>query len=423
MANRPQALEEIHDESDVPGRLQPVVVGGDILGYTYARSFHELYGIRTIVLSGINVRVTSSSRFVDYRVLDGMADEDALVSHLASLGRGLAAAGKVGLLLGSADWHARVISSHKEELSEWYVVPYVDFDLLDEITQKERFYALCEELGIDYPKTWYLDCADADAEPDYDSFPYPLVAKPSNSAAYDNLDFPGKHKVYEISSPDELRSAFEAVRAGGYRHRLIVQDFVPGADDAIRSLTTFSDANGEMRLVSGGRVALQDHSPVRLGNPVTIVSERVDAIVDAAARFLRRTGYRGYANFDIKYDSRDGTYRFFEVNARAGRNTYYVTLGGMNMARPVVLDWVLGQEIPYTEAYDEFVYTLVPPSVVRRSVADDALRERVLAMYRSGRARSPLDYAPDSFEHKLWWRLYYRHQVHNFRKYLWDVEK
>ena len=220
---------------------------------------------------------------------------------------------------------------------------------------------------------------------------------------------------------EELTRAYEAVCAGPYEHELIIQDFIPGGDDAIRSLTTFSDAQGRMRVVAGGRVALQDHSPLAIGNPVCILSEKVDAIIEGAERFLARVGYRGYANFDIKYDERDGSYRFFEVNTRPGRNTYYVSLGGVSFVRPIVDEFVLGREVPYREAYDPYLYTIVPPAVVKRSVEDPALRDDVLAAYRDGRAHNPLDYDADCVQHKLYAKLYTENQVRKFKKYLWDT--
>lgn len=417
MASQPQNLDLIASEADLAQRLQPVVCGADILGYAYVRCYHEAYGIRPIVLSAIDVKVTSSSKFCDYRVIPELNDEAGFVAAVSSLGAQLASEGKVGILHGSADWNTRIISAHKEELSQWYVVPYIDFDLLDDITQKERFYEICAELGIDYPHTWYLDCADKSLELDPAAFPYPLIAKPSNSATYDLLEFEGKKKIYEIQSPEELARVWDAVRASGYAHKLVIQDFVPGGDDAIRSLTTYSDAQGNLRVVAGGRVVLQDHSPLALGNPVCILSEKVDRIVQDAARFLAHVGYHGYANFDIKFDVRDGSYRFFEVNTRPGKNTFYVTLGGMSFVRPIVEDWVLGHEVPYTEAYDPFVYTVVPPKVVRSMVADEALRNTVLAYFKSGKAHNPNDYAPDTLAHKTWAKLAYRHQVSKFKRY------
>lgn len=422
MSQRPQNLGLIQGEGDLAARLQPVVIGADILGYSYVREYREAYGIRPIVVSAVDMKVTSSSRFCDYRVDERCNDEDGLVELLAELGRDIEADGKVGIVHGSADFNTRILSKHREELSQWYVVPYVDFALLDDITQKERFYQICEDLGIAYPQTWYLDCSKPDEPLDVDAFPYPLVAKPSNSASYDLLEFAGKKKIYEIGTPEEMVRVWEAVSHSGYRHKLVVQDFVPGEDDAIRSLTTFSDASGDLRVVSGGRVVLQDHSPLALGNPVCILSEKVDRIVDDAARFLRATGYHGYANFDIKYDSRDGSYRFFEVNTRPGKNTYYVSLGGINFVRPIVEDWVLGREVAYGEAYEPFVYTVVPASVVERTVKDEQLRGHVLDMYRHGLAASPWDYPPDTLRHKFWARVMWDHEPAKFKKYVWDTD-
>lgn len=419
----PKYLAKLCETKDISRYLQPTILGGDILGYTFSRLFAESYGIRSVILSGVDVKVTSSSRFVEYNVLEGMQDEDTVIEHLLRVGKELEEKEKVGLLLGSADWHARIISSHMDELSAYYVVPYIPLTIMDEVTNKRRFYELCEELDIAYPKTWYVNVFEGTDHINLDDFVYPCILKPSLSSAWDNLDFAGKKKVYELKSKEELQEALGFIAAAKYEHDLIIQDFIPGADDAIFSLTTFSDKYGQMQLVSGGRVVLQDHSPAKLGNPVTIASERVDVVIEAASRFLSRTGYVGYANFDIKFDERDGSYRFFEVNARCGRNSYYVSLGGVNLIEPIVKYWVLGEELEYKEAFEDFVYTLVPKKVIEKSIQDPVLRGRVLAAYDTGLAQSPLDAPKDSLKHEFWWRLYYYHQIKNFKRNLWDKTK
>lgn len=412
-------VQRLSSDQEVSEHLVPVVLGGDVLAYSYARCFHEAYGIRTMVVSGVDVKVTSSSRFVDYHVDDAMTrGEDAIVEMLERLGERLAGEGRVGLLLGSADWHVRIISHNKERLERLFVVPYNDFALLDDITQKGRFYQICDELGIDYPDTVSLDCRLPEPGVDLAALRYPLVAKPSNSAAYDLLEFAGKEKVYELSAPEELARVFGLLHEAGYAHDLIVQDFVPGGDDAIRSLTTYSGPDGELLAVSGGRVVLQDHSPARIGNPVCILLERSERLIEDARRFCRHVGYRGFANFDVKYDERDGSYRFFEVNVRPGANTWYMALGGVNFARLIVDDYVLGRELPYREAYRDALYTLVPERVVRDFVADDELRGRALACFSEGRAASPFDYAPDTLSHRLWSWLRAARQHEKFERYL-----
>lgn len=408
----------IGTEEELKDRLAPVVLGGDILGYSYVRAFHERYGLKTIILSQVEVKSTAASRFCDYRIVENMGDEAVLLSYLDTLADELERQGRVGLLLGSVDWHVRFFAHNKEKLSERFILIVNDEELIDRVTRKESFYALMEELGIPYPETWVLNCGPDGDEIDPADFPYPLIGKPSDSSAYDLIEFEGKKKIYEIADAAEMAEVLAALRASGYERPFIFQDCIPGPDDHLRSLTTFSDAKGEMKVVSGGRVVLQDHDPMRLGNPVCIMSEELDEIIEGARRFLAHTGYRGYANFDIKYDPRDDSYKFFEVNARLGRNTFYVSLGGVNFVEPIVDEFVLGREREEIRAYDPFVYELIPPMVVKRHVEDTSLRNKVLAMYRAGFAHSPEDYAPDTLAHKLWSKARRLNMIRKFKRYM-----
>ena len=294
------ASPRIASTADVARRLQPVVVGGDILAYSYVRELHRAYGVeRTIVLATQDIKMLSSSRFTDYRLEPLIHEPEGLYDALERVAAQVRAEDpdRVLLVLGCDDCHARRLSSGKPRLeAAGYTVPYIDFDLLDDITQKRRFYELCDELDIPYPRTWYFDCSEnGPAELPVQDFPYPLIAKPSNSAQFQDADIPRKRKIYEIESAEELAQVWRDIRTSDYDNELVLQDFIPGGDDAIRTLTTFSDASGEVRVVSGGVVCLQDHDPTALGNPLCIMGEREPEIIACAKRFLKRTGYRGFA--------------------------------------------------------------------------------------------------------------------------------
>ena len=123
------------DEKDISRVLQPVIVGADFCGYAYIRCFWEAYAVRSIMLGSADIKSVSRSRHVDYRVVDGLDNAATMLAHLERLGDELIRAGKVPFLVGCGDHYARLISEHKRELEERYYVPYIDFDLLDEITQ------------------------------------------------------------------------------------------------------------------------------------------------------------------------------------------------------------------------------------------------------------------------------------------------
>ena len=416
----------IASAADVARRLQPVVVGGDILAYSYVRELHRAYGVeRTIVLAAHDIKMLSTSRFTDYRLEPNVHDPEGLYDALEGVAAEVRAADpeRVLLVLGCDDCHARMLSSGKPRLeAAGYTVPYLGFALLDDITQKRRFYELCEQLDIPYPRTWYFSCGpDGPEELPVHDFPYPLIAKPSNSAQFQSATIEGWRKIYEIESPEELAQVWRSIRTSDYNNELVLQDFIPGGDDAIRTLTTFSDAAGELRVVSGGVVCLQDHDPTALGNPLCIMGEREQAIIDGARRFLKEVGYRGFANFDIKYDERDGSFRFFEVNTRCGRNTYYMSLGGQNFVELIVREFILGETIDYREAYDPFVYSCVPRYVLDRSMENRTRLQQALDVLRRTPEPYPLHYAPDSLAHNFWARVMHVNQIPKFKRFYWDT--
>lgn len=420
----PQNLDAIKSEADLKSYLQPVVIGGDLLAYTWVRCFHETYGIEPIVLTGLEIKQISTSRLCSNVIVPDIDQGDNLMQALREQGAKIAAQGKVGLVLSCAsDWYVRTLSQHKAELEQWYVVPYIDFPLLDEITQKERFYAICEEIGVPYPMTWVYDCSDTKAKIPVKQFRYPLIAKPSNSARYHYANIPNQKKIYTIERPEELTKLFSDLQASPYDKELIVQDLIPGADDGLRTITCFSDKDGNVRVWSTGRVLLEDHVPTAIGNPVCIMLDRNDEIAAQAAKFLKHVGYRGFSNFDVKYDPRDNSYRFFEINTRPGRNTIYMQIGGANIVKLIVDEFVLARPTETRVACDEGLFTVVPKTVVKKTVKDEQARDKALALYAQGRAMNPSFYKADTLAHNMWARIQYLNQIRKFKRWVWDVEK
>lgn len=413
--------------AEVAQYLKPIIIGGDILAYSYVREFHRAYGIQQcIVLTTHDIKMLSASRFTDYRQGINIHDGETLYSTLEAIAAELKAQDphNIPLILGCDDVHARLISQGKKRLqAAGIVVPYIDFDLLDSITQKHVFYDLCEELDIPYPKTWYFSCGEDGPETlPVDDFPYPLIAKPSNSAQFQEATIEGWRKIYEIESPEELAKVWHSIRVSDYNNELVLQDFIPGDDDSIRTLTTFSDTNGELRVVSGGMVCLQDHDPTALGNPVCIMGDKEAVIIENAKKMLAQLKYRGFANFDIKYDSRDGSFRFFEVNTRCGRNTYYMSLGGVNFTTLFVKEFITGEAIPYTEAYNPFVFSVVPEYVLKRSIKDAAVLDRCLAALKATTNPYVLNYKPDTLTHNFWSEVMFVNQIRKFKRFYWDTD-
>lgn len=402
-----------------PEGLQPVVLGADIGVYALARAFHEEYGVRSVVVSGAALGPVADSAILDNVLVADGHDPRQLVDALLRVAR--EHAGRRLVLLANSDWLVRVVVQHRAELEPHYVVPFLSEDLLDRLSDKATFAEIATDLGLAVPRTIVQDFALADDPawaPAGVDVAYPLIAKAASSADYQEVEFAGKKKVFEIGTPAELAALWESLRAAGFRGRFVVQELIPGDDTQMRSITAYVDSHGEITLLCSAHVLLEEHTPSGLGNPAAMVVTREQEMLDQAAAFLRGVGYVGFANFDVKVDPRDGSFRFFEVNPRIGRNNYYVTAAGANVARFLVEDRVLGHRVTPVVVDTEVLYSILPHRLLLKYVLDPVLAGRVRALIRAGRVAHPLRYARDAGPRRRWYAFAAAlNQVRKFRRY------
>ena len=392
-------------EKNAPDVL-PVILGGDIGAYSLARAFHEAYGIVPLVLSQANCHLCGDSSILANRVVPHLERREVLLAALTETAECFA--DRTLLLLGCGDWYVRLIVEMRAQLEGAFIIPYIDEDLLNRLTDKDRFYELCASTGVPTPRTVVVDLADPQFDPAAIPlpFPFPVVAKPASSAAYHYADFPEKQKVFFLHDGAELAAALKAVRGSSYGGKFLIQEMIPGDDTQMRILTTYSDQTGKVRFAAFGQTLLEDMRPMGVGNPLAIVSRVDEAVVAEATRLLEAVGYTGFANFDIKADPRDGSHVFFEINTRLGRSNYYVTAAGYNVARWLVDDLVEGRGLPAgltVARTTDSLYTVVPKAILMDYIRDDDLRREVRGLYALGRDADPLDYEA---ERSLRRRLY-----------------
>ncbi|WP_418276721.1 carboxylate--amine ligase [Isoptericola jiangsuensis] len=420
-------------------RLQPVVLGGDIGAYSLARTFHEAYGVKPVVVSGMSTGLVRHSRILQHVVEPAIDDPDAIVARLRTIADQHTDADLI--VVGSADWLVRTLVEQRDRISDRYTIPYVGIDLLAQLTDKEGFGDLCAELGIAHPTTVVHDVA-AGGEPDTSGLTFPVIAKAASTAAYHDVEFAGKKKVFLVETRAELLDLLGRVRDAGYTGSFVVQDYIPGDDSGMRILTCYSDADGRVRFSAFGHVLLEEHTPGALGNPAGIVTQVQSDVVEQATRLLEHVGWTGFANFDLKFDPRDGRYVFFELNPRLGRSNFYITAAGANAVRFYVHEHlhgldpdpraVLGPQVPLSatgELQAEHLYTVLPGPLLRRYVLDPQVRGRARRLARRRRSTNPLWYRAETDPRRIayllvaqanQWRKFARHYpVAEARRLAW----
>ncbi len=371
--------------------FQPLLFGGDINVYSVARAFHEAYGVRSIAFGKYPSFPCHGSAIIDYRVCPENEDMDAFRRNVEAVSREFP--DKKILLLGCGDSYVQLAAHCRDNLPDNVIAPYIDGELLDTLINKEKFYELCDQHGVDHPATFIYDKSMGH---DF-SLPWgpPYIAKPADSVAYWACGDHSLAKVYICQSWEELLESLDHVYAAGYADHMVLQEFIPGDDSYMRVLTNYSDHNGKVKLMCLGHVLLEEHSPHGIGNHAVIITEHDEALEENIKALLESLHFVGFSNFDIKYDRRDGKYKAFEINCRQGRSNYYVTGAGHNIAKLVVEDYVEGKELPFRMTKNRSLWRMVPRKVAFK-FTPKKYHPEMRALIKAGADCHSLVYSGDS---------------------------
>ncbi len=375
-------------------QVMPVLLGADMNCYSMARAFHEAYGVVSHAFGRWPMGETKYSRIVRFTAVDGFDQDDVMLETLLAFAARYP--GEKKMLLGCTDDYAVLIIRNRAHLEKEYIVPYIDEDLMERLVSKESFYQYCDDYKLPYPKTLVLHGLHEMPRLAEIDFAYPIIIKPSSSILYWKFPFNDMKKVYTANTSDVAREIIETIYRAGYPDSLIIQDMIPGSDDGIHVLTAYADRNHKVKMVCLGNVLLEEHTPKGLGNHAAILTEYNRPLMDKLAAFLEAVGYTGFANFDIKYDPRDASYRVFEINLRQGRSNYYVTGAGVNLARLLMEDRVQGRDLGEPLFYGgESYWHSIPNQVVWDYTADVNLVNRAKALVDAGKDSTALGYKFD----------------------------
>ncbi len=392
----------------------PIIVGTDMNAYNMAISFHEQYGIKPILVGKEPLSFTTLSSITETIELNpNLPDKQVFVSFLKEIAEKYAQSGKKMLLIGTNDLYVRMIIENADALKSHYVFNYISEELMNNLLVKSNFYKLCAEHGIDTPATYYYSCKDD--QPFKEEVMFPVIIKPSNGVMYYKNPFPGMQKVYKVDSYEEIHKVIETIKASGYQEELIIQDFIPGDDTYMWDSVFYMNSHGKAELITFAQVVLQEHTVTAIGNYTALITRYNEEMMMKLKGFLEAVNYVGYANFDLKYDERDGKFKVFEVNIRQGRSSYYITSCGHNMAKYFVDDLVHGEQKPLTLLNEKFLFTVVPKIVLKKFVNNPEVLRDVKELLRTGKYGNPLFYKKDRhFKRKFY--LFAR-QINYYRKY------
>ena len=280
-----------------------VVLDLSLNGISMARTLGRA-GVPVIAFdSGSKVRL-GRTRYADCRECpDPAVDEEGVVSLLIDEAVKL---GERPVLYAGSDDFVLCVSRHRASLQPYYRFLLPDPDLVEALMDKRATHRLALEHGVPVPRTWMTDETDIEAVAEEAQFP--CILKPAASYRFRRTI---NEKAFLVRTRSELKEKYRFLEKAG---ALMVQEWIPGADDAIYQIGFFIDEGGTLRARFAGRKLLQ--FPPTFGSGAVTVSESHPEVIALATRFVQRLNVVGLSNAEFKRDPRDGSFKLMEVDPR-----------------------------------------------------------------------------------------------------------
>ena len=137
-----------------------------------------------------------------------------------------------------------------------------------------------------------------------------------------------KTKGVICHSKSEVFNAYE--RYDGFLDALLLQEFIPGNIDEISAVLLVLNKNSKVIGVCANNKLRSSH----LYGPTTLSSSMWDKkMIEHSIVLAESIGYQGFVGVQFKFDSRDKTYKFLEINGRFSTSVSLAQKCGINMPK------------------------------------------------------------------------------------------
>ena len=381
--------------------IKILIIGTDINAYYMARCYHELTGKKADLIGKAPMAFTSVSKITNIKIEENLWDSKTFVEILIDHAKKKITNNEKILLVGTNDNYVKLISQNRSLLEEYYVFNYPDINIVNNLLVKETFYSNYKNMGLDMPETLIYKCnQNDDINKIKNHFKeYPIIIKPSDGVVYHHLE-ETLDKVYKAKSEEELEKIIIKIEKAGYNNNLIIQEFIPGDDSALFDSIFYVGKNKKAQIATFAQIGLQEHTPTGIGNCTVLVNGYdehgyKEELIYKLKEFLEKIGYQGFAEFDMKYDSRDGKYKVLEINPRQSRSGYYVCAAGHNLVKYLIDDLIYNKEKDFKIIKEKVVLSFVPKKVIKEYIENKKLKNEIKKITKNKKIVNPLKYNKD----------------------------
>ncbi|HEY6067730.1 MAG TPA: hypothetical protein VIU81_03480 [Gaiellaceae bacterium] len=306
-------------DRDIPAAVIDV---GWVNGLAAIRSLGRA-GVRVLGLDHRPSALGFRSRYAEtFLCPDPAQDESRFIAFLRALGR--------VVVFPTHDEGLNAVARHLDDLE--VLAPFPDWTLLEQVQDKRTQLERAEAAGVDVPQTRHPGSA-LEARAAAEEIGLPVLIKPAHPVGFKQRF---RRQAFRCGTLGETEEAY----AQAEEFAPMVQELVPGGDDALYTVGSYLDREGRALGVFSGRKLRQ--TPPGIGT--CRVGEAVwePEAVDAALALLRGFGYTGISQVEFKRDPRDRKFKLMEINPRLWQWHGLAAACGVDVARIAYDDLVGG---------------------------------------------------------------------------------
>lgn len=311
-----------------------IVIGGFVNGLGLVRSLAAL-GCRIIVITTQAYDMAQHSSHVSEH--HHLHDLDHHPEGLAALLERHAQIWKGALVLPTSDAAIAGLDACRGRLRAAFRLAIPPSDCVPYLLDRTRMLEAASAVGILSPVNYgratelKLDRAD---------FRFPVVVKPLRSGEFSSMF--GK-KLFVVRSASDFGKCCEQLARAGVDGQVF--DLIPGPDSDIYVHCVYIDQHG--RPLAECMVRKLRQSPPHFGVArVAELTDNISRLSEQSSELLRRIGFRGFAATEFKFDRRDGSYRFMEVNGRSVIYNSLLRQGRLDIAKLMLAEHLQGRAEP-----------------------------------------------------------------------------
>jgi D-aspartate ligase len=250
------------------------------------------------------------------------------------------AIGARSILLPTTDEAAIFVAEQSGRLREHFIFPELPGDLASSLCSKKQMYFLARKYETPTAETCFPQCR-RDVIEFLDTATFPIMLKAIDGTRL--WKRVGK-KMFIVNSKRELLELYDLAEDLA-NPNLMIQEYIPGGDDAVWMFNGYFNAHSECLLGFTGKKIRQ--CPINTGSTSLGVCMKNDHVEQTTLRFMRQIGYKGILDIGYRYDLRDGLYKVLDINPRIGATfRLFVGEAGMDVARAMYCDLTTGSVPP-----------------------------------------------------------------------------